>query len=486
MNFCKELVWRCRSIRPVHHVDLLGLIHLYQPMIGTSGVALYLTLHYQLPLHKQGISDLQQHSLLLRLCSLSFQQMLDARYLLEGVGLLNCYEKNDPFLGEHYEYELIPPLTPRRFFQSDVLSVSLFNILGKEKFLDLKSQFEECEEPCSETGKVTNITKSFQDVFGSLSPDQLEKTAEIAQEIGCLTENINEELSQGKYPEYKSEHDFSLIKLRLSSLVAEEVWTEELIKQLREVSFLYQLDEWDLLKALQNPYVTSNNTIDIDRLRSFVKNEYRLRYGRAPVISRLQQMETAVSEDKIPKTSGKTSALTEEEKHIQQLSGISPLELLSHYQGGAKVPDSDMELVNALIYQYRLPSGVINVLLEYVLLKYDYRLPRNLVEKIAGHWKRLGIATAEAAMVQARKEDWDLKKKKTSPGTYRKNVKIESSPLPKAVAKQLEMKKKAQQQSAPQEYTRDELAKKKAQIEAKIKMLYETPIERDNEKENWS
>lgn len=485
MDFCKELSWRCRNLRPIHHADLLGLIHLYQPIIGTNGMALYLTLQYQLPIHKQGVSEPHQHSFLLRLCSLSLQHMLEARYLLEGVGLLNCYEKADPILGQHYEYELIPPLTPRRFFQCDVLSVSLFNILGKDKFCELKNQLDEGED-VEGASHAINITKSFQEVFGSLSPDQLEKTAEIAKEIGCFTETIKEGYSQGKYPEYKGVQDFSLIKLRLGTLVAEEIWTDELFRELGEICFLYRLDEWDLLKALQNPYITSDKRINIERLRAFIKNEYQLRFGRPPmVISKKQEMELVASKAPV-KRGENTLNLTEEQKHLQQLMDITPLELLSHYQGGAKVPQSDAELVSSLVHQYQLPFGVINVLLEYVLLKYNYRLPRNLTEKIAGHWKRMGIQTAEAAMVQAKKDDWDTKKKSSSTGSgsYRKNVKKESKPLPKAVAQQLEMKKTKPE--APREYTRDEIAKKKAQIEAKIKMLYETPIERDTEKENWS
>ena len=93
--------------------------------------------------------------------------------------------------------------------------------------------------------------------------------------------------------------------------------------------------------------------------------------------------------------------LSEEEKHIRQLAQISPMQLLAFYQKGGRIPASDVEIVESLIRHYGLPPGVVNVLLEYVLLKYDYKLPRNLVEKIAGHWKRLGISTVEEAVEQA-------------------------------------------------------------------------------------
>ena len=109
--------------------------------------------------------------------------------------------------------------------------------------------------------------------------------------------------------------------------------------------------------------------------------------------------------------------------------------MLSFYQGGGKIPDSDLELVESLVHDYGLPSGVINVLLEYVLLKYNYKLPKALVEKIAGHWKRLRIQTVQEALAQAKKEDWEVRKKSQSKG--KKRTKKPSQPIPQAVAEQM-------------------------------------------------
>ena len=51
-----------------------------------------------------------------------------------------------------------------------------------------------------------------------------------------------------------------------------------------------------------------------------------------------------------------------------------------------------------------MPIGVVNVLLEYVMLSTDMKLPKSYVEKIADHWNRKNLKTAKEAMDLARQE----------------------------------------------------------------------------------
>ena len=51
-----------------------------------------------------------------------------------------------------------------------------------------------------------------------------------------------------------------------------------------------------------------------------------------------------------------------------------------------------------------MPVGVANVLLEYVMLSTDMKLPKSYVEKIADHWNRKQLKTAKEAMDLARQE----------------------------------------------------------------------------------
>ena len=52
----------------------------------------------------------------------------------------------------------------------------------------------------------------------------------------------------------------------------------------------------------------------------------------------------------------------------------------------------------------KLNPGVVNVLIEYVMLKTDMKFTKGYVEKLAGHWARLKVSTVIEAMELAKNE----------------------------------------------------------------------------------
>ena len=60
-------------------------------------------------------------------------------------------------------------------------------------------------------------------------------------------------------------------------------------------------------------------------------------------------------------------------------------------------------MIEDLIEREKLSFGVINVLLQYVMLKEDMKLPKTYILEIASNWKKKGIKTAEQAYQQAMK-----------------------------------------------------------------------------------
>jgi len=435
--------WWSRTIRPMHAADISSLLHLYQPIVGTAAIGLYLTLAYQVPLHRAGSSEVYSHLYLMNLLSLPLQDLLEARYRLEGVGLVNTY-RTDKGETRLYEYEIVPPLCPEQFFQSDVLSIALYNRLGKERYLAIRRKLLEGEEDCRREQRGKNVTKSFQQVFGSFSPAEVSAAASVEKTWNPGVEPVSRD---GKPPTFSSdEDDLAMIRLRLEPVLDPDAWTEKVERQLREIRFLYQLSDWDLLRALQNPYVTYNGRIDLERLRKFVRNEYRFRFGGLPVVAN-RNFSSKEPLSELPSKEGQAdepSPLKEEDhlrRHLKELSNMSPLELLSHFHGGMRIPDADVELVERLIHEYGLPYGVINILLEYVMYTHDYKLPRPLVEKIAGHWKRRGVQTVEEAYELAKRElnwEWKKQKQKRMQMKDRSARKGGAEQLPRAVAMQME------------------------------------------------
>lgn len=402
--------WSVMTVKPLQTAEIAALMHLYQPIIGTDAISLYTTLSMQGEFHTGSESPLHTHRFLMGLLHLPLDQVLEARHRLEGVGLLKTYRMEEE-LGRTFHYEMIPPLEPSEFFQTDVLSITLMNRLGKERFRWVRERF--CPVRRQRSKQATDVTKRFYEVFTSLAPSEL-VPPKGSEARSVLTEwetaSAGEAVARPSFTGY--ELDWEWLTVQVSPIGSLERLTKADREKIREWVFFYQLNEIALGKALQNPdlYDEQNNLM-LHRLHEYIKQEYRFRHGQAPEI---REVKRRVEEG----TQGKPVEPVQEEETIEEvhrrwLEKLSPLELLERYHRGGKVPEADVKLVEELYEEYGLPFGVINVLLEFVLLTNDYKLPRRLVEKIAGHWKRVpDLQTVEDAQALALKELYEPKKRK--------------------------------------------------------------------------
>ena len=93
--------------------------------------------------------------------------------------------------------------------------------------------------------------------------------------------------------------------------------------------------------------------------------------------------------------------LSKEKQLLVHLSQ-NPLDFLRFKQHQKEPVPADRQLVEWLVLDQMMPDGVVNVLVDYVLNISDGRLPKQLVEKIAGEWQRKEIDTTEKAIAQVR------------------------------------------------------------------------------------
>ena len=111
------------------------LTNLYQPIIGYSAVSLYLTLFNDLN-KKEIESRKYTHHHLMTSMQLKLDSILDARYKLEGIGLLKTYIKEGSI--DEYLYILYSPLSAYEFFNHPILNVVLYNNIGVYEYENLQ------------------------------------------------------------------------------------------------------------------------------------------------------------------------------------------------------------------------------------------------------------------------------------------------------------------------------------------------------------
>jgi len=116
----------------------VSLTHLYQPLIGIQAIMLYYTMLNEIELQKE--IGIQTHHTLMNYLNLPLDELYKVRLKLEGIGLLNTYQHDEPqSKQQYYVYELLSPFSPRSFFKDAMLSQLLFHHLGKDKYNQLKS-----------------------------------------------------------------------------------------------------------------------------------------------------------------------------------------------------------------------------------------------------------------------------------------------------------------------------------------------------------
>lgn len=392
-----------KTKEPIELNKISNLIDLYQPIIGVDSVSFYITLVNHVSLGKSGVSDLKIHRQLMSQMGISFKSIIQARKVLEAIGLLKTFKySNIDEEGQYLvEYFIISPLDPLKFFQSDVLSVLLLNRIGKSQYKQLKEKLiPNLKWENDSYNKGREITKSFDDIFDTFELKITEDSEELLQPVPENIEQIDNQLRiKKKYL------DMSFIKGMVNDIFqlhsSLDVRLEEL---LNELAFLYHLSEVEIINILKDHTIYDNTgKINNELLKQRAREKYHFEQNKVIIVNKEKESSKGKLED--------TTALDKAKKHKWILSNYSPIELLEKYQKGGKIPDSDLVLIEELLYNYKLPSDVVNVLIEYVMLTNDYKLPRKLTEKIAGHWKRLSISTVEEALAVAKKEhklykDW--------------------------------------------------------------------------------
>lgn len=385
-----------------YHLKLLTT--LYQPLMGSLSYALYLTLVHETEGDHFVSSDCKHHTLMKTL-SVHLEHFYQARLRLEALGLVQTFRATEQ--GESmFEYHLAIPLAPEKFFEDELLSISLFNQVGASRFKQLRARFSNYavgDKPSSSSKK--ELTKQFHEVFTSVHSSELviEEGTQIHKDMQHLSVAhplpVPEENDHAASLSFERYHiDTQLLNSYLmNGFLIEDLLDAQQFQLLQKHAFFYRLDEYQLSQLLLES-LDALGAVDMSIFQNKAKDWYRWQKGGQP-----PQLVQLIESEKQPVISTE-DVNNEDDQHLFMLERISPLELMQEYQNGGKVADADQKLLEELLFQYELKPSVINLLIEYILLTNEFKLPRNLVTKVAAHWKRSGVEDVRQAQALALKE----------------------------------------------------------------------------------
>ena len=355
--------------------DKINLISLYEPLIGPISLALYLTLLHDVRLTKYISEDFTHHHLM-NVMKSSINTIIEAREVLEGVGLIKSYLKE----GEpnQYIYEIYSPLSAKEFFSSPIFNISLYNNIGKHEYQLLK---EEYQLPSIDVKGYKDVSAALNLNFSTSSTIEPIETQETKTQKIKLQSNI----------------DFNLIIASMpKGLVKENALTKKLKDLIDQLSFIYNIDTLQMIELLRT-CITETGTFDSSELRKKARKYYQYSNdGKLPTIIHKSQPEYLKQgiED-----NSKLSQI------IFMFENTSPYEYLKIKNKGSQPTSRDLKIIEELMVDLALKPAVVNVLIDYVLRKNDNKLNKQFIEAIAGQWKRCDIKTAKEAIEIAKKEN---------------------------------------------------------------------------------
>lgn len=371
---------------------------LYQPLMGAECLALYQTLFTEVEENRLW-SEAHSHVQLLNMLDISLKALFEARLKLEGLGLLKSYVKteNDQ---RFYVYEILPPLSPEKFFSDGLLNIYLYSKIGNAQFQRLRRFFA---DEAFETDTYSEITRSFQDVF-----EPFKGGASAAEPVS--NQVLVDKVAAKEIEFDDASFDFHLFLSLLSpGMITREKITKEVRQTILKLHGIYQVSEKDMPSYLYRA-LDSNGKIDIVYLRKIVREGYTIENGAPPKLQ--MKHETSIKEEPEVK-----ETLNDEEALQVYLESITPFQLLVDISDGAVPAETDLRVVEEVMNQQNLPVPVMNVLIEYVLLRLDRKLSKNYMMTIAAHWKRKNVKTAKEAMDLAWQEHEKYKRLQEEPAT---------------------------------------------------------------------
>ena len=408
----------------------------YQPLTGAEPISLYLTLWAEAEAND---SAEMTHYYLMNVLTMPLGRILEARIALEAIGLLRTYVK-DIGGSRRFIYELARPLDAADFFKDPLLSMFLYSKIGEHAYRKLRQRF------CKTTNKegFAEVTRSFIDVY---KPVHTNVPADFYEE----------QPKQAKqYPFYFEQFDFNLLQAGLSEqLVPSAALTTEAREVIAKLAFLYRLSPLDMQKVVVIA-LDEQMKLTEERLKKAAADYYKLTVSKeAPKLTKtFEQPAIAVAEE----------PSTKEQMLLHYFDTTPPLQVLKDINNGKEPLPSSVQLAEDLVLKYGMPIGVVNVLLEYVMLSTDMKLPQKYVERIADHWSRKNLTNAKQAMELARQERDKYAQWKNENAT--KNS-IAPKPTSQQPRKSYPSRKNGREEQVPDWfYKRDEIQKQQKEAAA--------------------
>lgn len=400
-----------------NNLDSKVLYLLYQPIIGSLSITLYMTLFND---YNKDISYTHEH--ILNIMDITLKEFIEARMKLEAIGLLKTYVKPDTY--NNYIYILYSPLEPSEFINNPLLNNLLYSSIKPNEYKHLITLYKNKIEVSS---SYTDITKKFDKVF------YLKNYNLMTYENDIIKNDKNS-------IELENKIDINFLKENLDkNVVSINFFNKNSIEAIEKLSYLYSIDSSNIINIIKASLDNKGN-LDIELFRTNTRNYYEYNNSNKTVV-------VAKKEEINIETNSKNLEL------IKKFENTNPRDFL---EGIGSPTTRDLKLIDDIISKYDINFGVLNVLIDYVLKINNAKLNKDYIEAILGQWQRKKITNVIDAIELARSEykKYNEYKNKTTTKKYNSTVKKETK-VPEWFDKNVELETNVEDEAYLKELLKD-------------------------------
>jgi replication initiation and membrane attachment protein len=397
-------------------LDRRILTTLYQPLIGSSSIALYMTMCSQLPAEMVGSSKPGSLSMLFLACGMQpnengRKQLMDDTSQLEAVGLLRTSRITDEHDVIIYEFDLLAPVLPHILFSSHYLWLMFQERMGSAAAEQLRQSFI-TEKTKYKIIHREVISVSFQEQFRLIHPMPATTTPVRLNSADAFNHGgfMPNELLR-RFPKSSVNRKFLENMLSDNGLVTQlNYWAGKYELTLKETVSL--LDEGDMFLSNGDFHVERFQTRAVEIRRQISRREE----DQSPRERKREVQAISSDNNKMPldeRESDEKYWLEVPETFLNDcnarqynslLVNASYDQLLKIHFRPASVPLVVREAFLKMHLDYHLPDEVINVLIHYVRKNALDWSPKYL-DAIAANVVGKHIRTFEQAVAHFRKAE---------------------------------------------------------------------------------
>lgn len=353
---------------------------LYQPIIGSTALALYLFFVQQTVVSNR-IS--MQHIDIFHALNFGSVHFNEAKNKLEAIGLLKTYQTTKESL-EKYIYEVRAPISIQQFFKDPIYSHLLLGMVGEKQYQNIKARYRIKKFDLTQ---YKEITKSFTAVYQKVSVYQDTDVSDIVNNDKGLI-NTEETL-------FDFEFFNQLIK---GSYIFPQQLTPQVKQAIQNLHSLYGVTPLEMKNFILQVHDIETNEVNVDRLYRVVRNNYQNQVKVDIAKFNSQSTKQTTSDAAVPKkdklfnlfknyASVDLIYMIKKSKSKQSITGLE-------YQ----VSDSELHIIEMLQSKYKFNVDVINVMLYYILVvSNNDSLHKRYVERIANTWVKEELITCDKA-----------------------------------------------------------------------------------------